>query len=101
MWIRALLAVAPAASFIAAPALVHADGACTALANPDDIDAYNECVIRENVYCKASHTGMGGYFHVTCKYTDGGRDECDERILPFSGGRMEYANCTYAPPGAP
>ncbi len=44
MWSKFLLIVAPTALFIAAPAPVHADGACTALAN--DVDAYNACLGR-------------------------------------------------------
>lgn len=41
MWSKALLGVAPAALFIAAPVpVVHADGACTALGN--DANAYND-----------------------------------------------------------
>ena len=100
MWIKALLALAPAALFIATPAPARADGACTALANPDDIDAYNECVFRANAYCKGRSTGFYVDFHVTCKYPDGGRDECDERLRPLSGGRFDFINCTYVPPGS-
>ena len=48
MWIKALLAVVPAALFLAAPApVVHADGACTALAN--DFDAYKACTKKMDV----------------------------------------------------
>lgn len=98
VWIKALLAAVPATLFLAAPApVVHADGACTALAN--DYDAYNECVFKEHVYCK---TTGDPWFNptLTCKYSDGGRDECLMHFVPFSGGKVADHSCTYVPAGA-
>lgn len=98
MWSKALLAVAPAALFIAAPAPAHADGACTALA--PDADAYGDCMFKMNVHCKA--TGDAWFNPTsTCTYPDGGRDECVMHFVPFSGGRVADSACTYVPPGTP
>lgn len=98
VWTKALLAAVPAALFIAAPApVVHADGACTALAG--DYDAFTECVAKANVSCRA--TG-NDWFNPTmaCTYPDGGRDDCFVRLVPFGGGRTSGSTCTYVPPGA-
>lgn len=100
LWSKALLAVAPAALFIAAPAPAHADGACTALANDADVDAYKACRIKMNLHCEYA----GGFYtevHATCAYPDGGRDDCVEHLVPFSGGRSTGIACTYVPPGEP
>lgn len=97
MWSKALLAVTPAALFIAAPAPVHAGGECTALA--PDVDAYNQCMAKANVRCVGGGpTGViqGGY--VTCTYPDGGRDECVAHYA-FLSGQLADAACTYIPPG--
>lgn len=100
MWSKALLAVAPAALFIAAPVPAHADGACTALAN--DSDAYNICVNKMNVHCVYT----GGFYptgNSTCTYPDGGRDNCVYHftLSLFDAGQIADQNCTYVPPGAP
>lgn len=97
MWIKALLTVVPAALFIAAPApVVHADGACTALGP----DAYKDCRIRMNLHCESRLVAYT-VAHVTCTYPDGGRDECEQHIVPFSPN-TETASlaCTYVPRGA-
>ncbi|BBY35565.1 hypothetical protein MMIN_36260 [Mycolicibacter minnesotensis] len=99
-WSKALLAVAPAALFIAAPAPAHADGACTALAN--EVAAYNACMNKMNMHCAYT----GGFYvevHSTCTYADGGRDECVQHLVPFSFGGVEVTDstCTYVPPGVP
>lgn len=102
MWIKALLAAAPAALFLAAPAQVaHADGACTALANVNTADAWKACVAKTNARCGRT----GGFFtesHVTCIYSDGGRDDC---VLHYDyalvgAGPLADMACTYFPPGA-
>lgn len=93
MWIKALLAVVPAALFIAAPApVVHADGACTALGS--DYDAYNECISKKNVYCTGSPRGYVMGTNLTCTYPDGGRDECVVQRW------NSYSACTYFAPGS-
>jgi len=100
MSLKALLAVAPTALFIAAPApVVHADGACTALAGGDG-SAYDECIFKEHVYCKGRPEGLyATTIFSTCKYADGGRDECVVHLVPFSGGKVADLTCTYVPPG--
>jgi len=98
MWSKALLIAAPAALFIAAPAPAHADETCTALAN--DVDAYNQCMVKMNVHCKAT----GGFELIktaTCTYPDGGRDECTVHFALFGQGIPVDTTCTYVPPGAP
>ena len=96
VWIKALLAALLAALFIAAPAPVHADGACTALAY--DVDAYQECAHKMNVRCKSR--GVFLEHSVTCAYPDGGRDECIEHFVYGGAGRLADAACTYLPPGS-
>lgn len=97
MWIKALLAVAPAALFIAAPAPVHADGACTALAS--DYDAFNECIAKANAHCWATGNAWTNPT-IACAYPDGGRDDCIWRLVPFGGGRTSGSTCTYVPAGS-
>lgn len=102
MWSKALLAVTPAALFIAGPAPAHADETCTALASADTADPYKACVAKTNARC----VGTGGVFtetHVTCTYPDGGRDECVQHYVyvVFSHGPLADMACTYVPPGAP
>lgn len=94
LWSTALLAVAPAALFIAAPAPAHAGGECTALGP----GAYKECRITMNLRCESRQVSYLGV-HATCTYPDGGRDECDETIALFGGG-TDYLACTYIPPGS-
>lgn len=99
MWFKTLLAIAPAALFLATPApFAHAGGECTNLAN--DVDGYNQCMIKMNVRCVGGGpTGaiQGGY--VTCTYPDGGRDECVAHYAFLSGQQLADATCTYIPPG--
>ena len=98
MWIKALLAVAPAALFLAAPApVVHADGACTALGS--DYEAYNECIFKKNVYCTGRPTGYVMGASLTCTYPGGGRDECVVHHAYLGHGRVADSACTYFPPG--
>lgn len=100
VWIKTLLAIAPTALFLTAPApVVHADGACTALANPGNVDDYNECLFRANAYCKSHRTDFLVGFHFSCGYPDGGRDECDEHVTLYTQQIADYA-CTYFPPGS-
>ncbi|WP_409429378.1 hypothetical protein [Mycobacterium sp. SMC-11] len=101
MWNKALLAVAPAALFIAAPAPVHADETCTALANVETLDAYNQCMVKMNVRCQSRRGNVFLEAFVTCKYPDGGRDECIEHFGALADGRVDDLACTYFPPGAP
>ncbi|ULP48030.1 hypothetical protein [Mycolicibacter virginiensis] len=97
MWNKALLAAVPAALFLAAPApVVHADGACTAFANANDVDAYQECTRKMNVRCKSQ--GVFLEHSVTCTYPDGGRDECIEHVVYGGAGRLADAACAYVPP---
>lgn len=95
-----VLAAVPATLFLAAPApVVHAEGACTALA--PDYDAYDECIFKMHVYCKYTG-GFIGIHSNTCTYSDGGRDECVTHTNPysFSGLGVIDHTCTYFPPGA-
>ncbi len=98
VWIKALLAAAPAALFIAAPApVVHADGACTALAH--DYDGYNACAFKANAYCVGRPAGILPTVPFTCTYSDGGRDDCFVSF-EFYGHRAVDSACTYIPPGS-
>jgi len=100
VWVIALLAVAPAALLLVAPAPVaQADGACTAIANTDTADAYNACLRKIDAHC----TYTGGFYlelRHTCAYPDGSRDECVGHMGPFSGARITDLACSYFPPGA-
>ncbi|ULP48031.1 hypothetical protein [Mycolicibacter virginiensis] len=99
MWIKALLVAAPAALFIAAPAVVvHADGACTALGS--DYEAYNACISKMNVHCVGGPRGFIPGVNLTCTYSDGGRDECVVHFAFLGGGRAADSACTYVPPGS-
>jgi len=98
MWIKALLALAPVALFLAVPAPVaHADGACTALGN--DANAYNDCMVKMNVHCVGHPGGVYPTALTTCKYPDGGRDDC---FVNFGlvGTQVVDSSCTYFPPGS-
>ena len=97
VWIKALLAAVPVALFLAAPASVHADGACTALAN--DVDVYSACTNKMNVPCAHRPGGFYPTEHLTCTYPDGGRDDC---AITFGvlGGPVADFGCTYVPPGS-
>ncbi len=92
---KALLTVAPAALFIAAPVPAHADGACTDSAN--DVDAYTACVNKMNVPC-AHRPGFYPTEHLACTYPDGGRDDC---FITFGFYGVSDFNCPYVPPGEP
>jgi hypothetical protein len=99
MWLKALLAVAPAALFVAAPApVVHADGACTSLGS--DYEAYNACIQKMNVQCVGAPRGFIPGVNLTCTYSDGGRDECVVHFAFLGGGRAADSSCTYTPPGS-
>jgi|GEM_PF-1584860 len=101
LWSNALLAVAPVALFIAAPAPVHAGGECTALANVNNGAGYNACRTKMGVRC-ANSGGFVTEYHHTCTYPDGGRDECIEHTLPpmlSLGVQTVDFSCTYVPPG--
>ncbi len=98
MWIKALLAVAPAALYIAGPAPVYADGACTALAN--NVDAYTACVNKMNVPCERRPSDFWRTHNLTCTYPNGGRDDCVLHFVPFSIGQVSDFTCTYVPPGS-
>ncbi|WP_133164938.1 hypothetical protein [Mycolicibacter virginiensis] len=96
MWIKMLLAVSPAALFLAAPApVVHADGACTALGS--DYEAYNACISKMNVHCVGGPRGFIPGVNLTCTYSDGGRDECVVHFAFLGGGRVADSSCTYIP----
>lgn len=95
-WSKALFAVAPAALLIAAPAPVHADGACTGLGS--DYEAYTACTTKMNVNCVGRPRGFIAGVNMTCTYSDGGRDECLVQFAFLGGGRVDYSSCTYVPP---
>jgi hypothetical protein len=91
----AAVGIAVAASCLPlAPA--RAAGPCADL-EAQDPHAYDRCISNKDVHC--SYAGLTFAKHSTCRYPDGGRDECDTHMVNLSGEGA--GTCTYFPPGAP
>lgn len=75
-----LFAPALVAGMMFAPGSASAAGPCADLAAAQGAAAYIHCIKDNNAIC--TRYSMFGVGHATCKYGDGGHDECDYHPSP-------------------